>query len=215
MFSFRKTLIAAACAISALSAGPAAAAERLNIGTPVSKQIIANWDIDVRPDGQGLPEGHGSVAEGEEIYMEQCAHCHGEFGEGAGRYPELMGGYGTLTSPDPRKTVGSYWPYATTLYDYIRRAMPFGYAQSLSSDDVYALSAYILWMNDVIDEETVLDSNNLADVKMPNRNGFILPDPRPDVNSEACMSNCKTDVTVKSFARKIAVTPDVEKNQTN
>lgn len=215
MFNFRKALITAVCAGSVFVSLPVLAGERLGIGSPVSKDVIAGWDIDVRPDGHGLPAGQGSSLHGEEVYMEQCAHCHGEFGEGAGRYPELMGGYGTLTSPDPRKTVGSYWPYATTLYDYIHRAMPFGNAQSLSADDVYALSAYILFMNDIVDEEAVLDAKSLAAIKMPNRGGFILPDPRPDVHRKACMSDCKADVKIKSFARKVAVTPDVEKGQTN
>jgi len=193
----------------------ASAAERLGFGTPVDKPTIAGWDIDVRPDGVGLPTGSGSAIDGEVLYMDKCAACHGEFGEGAGRYPVLMGGYGTLTSQDPNKTVGSYWPYATTLYDYIRRAMPFGDAQTLSADELYAISAYVLYMNDIVAEDAVLDAKSLAAVKMPNRDGFILPDPRPDVHRSACMKDCKTEVKVKSFARKIAVTPDVKINEVN
>lgn len=199
------TVIMATAAVSA--------AERLGLGAPVDKATIAGWDIDVRPDGVGLPAGSGSAADGEPLYMDKCAACHGEFGEGAGRYPVLMGGYGTLKSQNPVKTVGSYWPYATTLYDYIRRAMPFGDAQSLSADELYAISAYVLSMNDIVAEDAVLDAKSLAAIEMPNHNGFILPDPRPDVHRTACMKDCKTEVKVKSFARKIAVTPDVKSNQ--
>jgi len=215
MSSCHKPLFILVLAAFWLTAAGAGAGERLAIGTPVSKAEIAGWDIDVRPDGVGLPAGQGSVEDGETLYMEKCAACHGEFGEGAGRYPVLMGGYGTLTSSDPKKTVGSYWPYATTLYDYIRRAMPFGDAQSLSDEETYAISAYVLWMNDLVGEDAVLDAKSLAAIKMPNRDGFILPDPRPDVHRDACMKDCKTEVKVKSFARKIAVTPDVESAGTN
>ena len=189
------------------------AGERLGIGSLVSKSVIAGWDIDARPDGHGLPKGSGTVEKGEEVYLEQCAACHGEFGEGAGRYPVLMGGYDTLTTADPQKTVGSYWPYATTLYDYIRRAMPYGNAQSLTTDEVYSVSAYVLFMNDILEEDATLDAQSLAAIKMPNRNGFVLPDPRPDVKKTACMKDCKTRIEVKSFARKVAVTPDVKKPQ--
>lgn len=204
-----------AVGIALLLPSMATAADRLNIGTPVSKETIAGWDIDVRPDGVGLPAGKGSAADGEELYLDQCAACHGEFGEGAGRYPILMGGFDTLKTTDPVKTVGSYWPYATTLYDYIRRAMPFGNAQTLSADEVYAISAYVLSMNDIVEEDAVLDAQSLAAIEMPNRHGFILPDPRPDVKRTACMENCKETPTVKSFARKIAVTPEVKKAEVN
>ena len=215
MSNFLKPLIAGALTLAVVLPGLAHSAEKLNIGSPVSKDVIAGWDIDVRPDGHGLPAGQGSVLDGEELYLEQCAACHGEFGEGAGRYPVLMGGYDTLTTSDPVKTVGSYWPYATTLYDYIRRAMPFGNAQTLSADEVYAISAYVLFMNDIVEEDAVLDAKSLAAIEMPNKNGFILPDPRPDVKRAACMNTCKDTPEVKSFARKIAVTPDVKKTETN
>lgn len=204
-----KSILSLSVAGLLMASLPALASDRLGIGTPVGPEIIAGWDIDVRPDGHGLPEGQGSVIDGEEIYMDQCAACHGEFGEGDGRYPVLMGGYDTLTSPDPQKTVGSYWPYATTLFDYIRRAMPFGAAQTLTPDELYAVSAYVLFMNDIIDEEATLDADSLAAIEMPNKDGFILPDPRPDVQRTACMKDCKDKPTVKSYARKIAVTPDI------
>jgi|TARA_B110000967_G_scaffold191708_1_gene217652 hypothetical protein len=109
--------------------------------------------------------------------------------------------------------VGSYWPYATTLYDYIRRAMPYGNAQSLTTDEVYSVSAYVLFMNDILEEDETLDALRLAAIKMPNRNGFILPDPRPDIKKTACMKDCKTGIEVKSLARKVAVTPDVKNPQ--
>jgi cytochrome c len=123
-------------------ASPVAATKHLGIGRQAKPEEIAGWDIDIRPDGHGLPPGKGTVKQGEEIYMQQCAACHGEFGESAGRWPILMGGAGTLASHDPVKTIGSYWPYASTVIDYIRRSMPFGDAQSLSNDQLYAVTAY-------------------------------------------------------------------------
>ena len=117
---------------------------------------IAGWDIDVRPDGQGAPPGQGSVKAGEQIYMDKCSACHGEFGESAGRWPQLAQGKGTLATNDPVKTVGSYYPYLSSVFDYIRRAMPFGDAQSLSNDELYAVTAYVLYLNDIVDDKFVL-----------------------------------------------------------
>lgn len=194
----------------ALLAGTAAAGERFGLGQPASAEQIAGWDIDVRgDDGLGLPPGRGTVARGEELYLEQCAACHGEFGEGAGRYPELMGGRGTLASDDPRKTVGSYWPYAPTLFDYLRRAMPMGAPQSLSDDDTYAITAYLLNINDLLPADAELDAAGLRAIRMPNRDGFIAADPRPDVPKEACMRDCKpAPARVSSdLARTLGVTP--------
>ena len=122
-----------------------AASKRLGIGREATPEEIAGWDIDIRPDGQGLPVGKGTVKQGEPLYMERCAACHGEFGESAGRWPILMGGAGTLASHDPVKSIGSYWPYASTVMDYIRRTMPFGNAQSLTNDELYAITAYVLY----------------------------------------------------------------------
>jgi cytochrome c len=215
MYNFRKNLFGIILVVLVLTSQATVAGEPLGIGNLVSKSEISGWDIDARPDGHGLPKGSGSVEKGEVIYMEQCAACHGEFGEGAGRFPVLMGGYDTLTSSDPNKTVGSYWPYATTLFDYIRRAMPYGNAQSLSTDEVYSVSAYVLFMNDILKEEATLNAKSLASIKMPNRNGFVLPDPRPDIKKAACMKDCKVEVIIKSFARKIAVTPKIKKDQSN
>ncbi|MFH1517471.1 MAG: c-type cytochrome, partial [Pseudomonadota bacterium] len=117
------------------------------LGRVAMADEIAAWDIDIRPDGTGLPEGKGTVAEGEPIFAENCAVCHGDFGEGAGRWPVLAGGQDTLLRDRPVKTIGSYWPYLSTVFDYVRRAMPFGDARSLSDDDVYALTAYLLYLN--------------------------------------------------------------------
>jgi cytochrome c len=111
-----------------------AQADRLNLGREATPAEVAAWDIDVRPDGQGLPEGSGDVATGEEVFAERCAFCHGDFGEGVDRWPVLAGGQDTLTEERPVKTIGSYWPYLSTVYDYIYRAMPFGEAQSLTPD---------------------------------------------------------------------------------
>lgn len=198
-----------------LAAGSASAGGDYGLGRPATTEEIAGWDIDVRPDGQGLPEGHGSALEGEEVYLERCAACHGEFGEGAGRYPVLMGGEDTLKSQDPVKTIGSYWPYATTLYDYIYRAMPFGEAQSLTPDEVYALTAYLLYMNDLVAEDDELDAGNLAAIEMPNRDRFV-DDTRPDTKlGEPCMIGCKESVEVLFRAKPLQVTPTGGEEQTD
>jgi len=166
-------------------------------GRAPTPEEVAGWDIDVRPDGQGLPEGSGSVADGEMLYEEKCAECHGSFGEGQGRWPMLAGGQGTLTHDRPEKTVGSYWPYASTLWDYVHRAMPFYAPQSLSDDEVYAIAAYVLYLNDIVDDEFVLSQDNLASIEMPNAAGFFSPDPRPDVRNEPCMKDCKDPASIK------------------
>ncbi len=158
-----------AALVLALTATPVLAG-KFNLGHEATTEQITGWDIDVRPDGTGLPEGSGSVAQGEEIFLEKCAACHGDFAEGVDRWPVLAGGIGSLKSDDPVKTIGSYWPYLSTGFDYIYRAMPYGDAQSLEADEVYALLAYIMFMNDVIkDEDFELSRSNFLDVKMPNR----------------------------------------------
>ena len=189
------------------------ATEKLGLGRPASVEEINGWDIDIRPDGKGLPVGSGDAVSGEAIFIEKCAACHGEFAEGAGRYPVLAGGTDSLNSDRPVKTVGSYWPYATTAFDYIRRAMPFGHAQSLSADEVYAITAYVLYSSDVIEDDFVLDQNTLPTVVMPNQDGFIK-DPRPDVpTGEPCMKHCLADVPIIiGKARQIDVTPEEEQD---
>jgi len=143
-----------------------------NLGQDVKPEEIAAWDISIPPDGAGLPPGSGIAAEGEAVYNAKCAGCHGVEGI-KGPADPLAGGIGTLASKKPIKTVGSYWPYATTLFDYIRRAMPFSAPQSLTNDEVYALSAYILCLNNIIDPEVQMDAKTLPQVKMPNRYGFV------------------------------------------
>jgi len=184
---------------------------KFNLGQIATKEEVAGWDIDVRPDGLGAPIGSGTALIGEEIYTEQCAACHGDFGEGADRWPALVGGEDSLASYDPEKTTGSYWPYASTIYDYIYRAMPYGVAQSLSYDETYEIVAYLLYMSDIIEEDFVLSNKNIGEIEMPNRDGFLLPDPRPDVintKGNPCMSNCQVSTKIIGRARDIDVTPE-------
>ena len=176
--------------VTEYNASPVHASGHFGFGKNASVEEVAGWDIDVRPDGMGLPPGSGTAEDGEMLYEDQCAICHGSFGEGVGRNPILAGGEGTLTEPRPEKTVGSFWPYASTLWDYIHRAMPFEKPESLSDDEVYAISAYVLYLNDLLDYDFELNQGNLASIEMPNRDGFFLDD-RPDVMNERCMSHCK------------------------
>ncbi|RLA45383.1 MAG: cytochrome C, partial [Gammaproteobacteria bacterium] len=143
-----------------------------------------------------LPEGSGSVEDGETLYEDKCAECHGTFGEGEGRYPVLAGGQGSLKDARPTKTVGSYWPYTSTLYDYIHRAMPFTQPESLSADETYAITAYVLYLNDLVEDDFVLSLDNLASVHLPNEGNFVA-DPRPDVANERCMENCRDPGEIK------------------
>ena len=170
MFS-PKQLFAGAVA-AALLVLPAYA---FDFGRPASSDEIKLWDIDAGPGGKGLPGGSGTVAHGKEVFAENCAACHGENGQG-GINDRLVGGQGTLGSDKPIKTVGSFWPYATTLFDYMHRAMPYQAPGSLSVDDYYALTAYVLSLNGILAPDGKLDKETLPKVKMPNRDGFI-PDP--------------------------------------
>jgi cytochrome c len=182
------------------------------IGHAATPEQIAGWDIDVRPDGTGAPTGHGSVKEGEKVYLDKCAACHGEFGESAGRWPQLAQGKGTLASSDPVKTVGSYYPYLSSVFDYIRRAMPFGDAQSLSNDELYAVTAYVLNLNDIVDEKFVLSKQTWGQVKMPNQGGFFDDDrdkaEKAFWNAKPCMSDCRPPVKITGHAAVLDVTPD-------
>ena len=146
--------------------------------TPTAEEI-ARWDIAVNREGDELPPGRGSAIEGQVVYSARCVTCHGATGDEGPEDP-LKGGKGSLAAARPMKTVGSYWPYATTLWDYINRAMPFDRPTSLSHDDVYAVVAYVLFINGIVDESTVLDADSLSAIRMPNRDGFV-PDPRPEV----------------------------------
>lgn len=167
---------------------PAYAQSHYGIGRAATQAEIAGWNIDIDRNGTNLPPGSGSVSHGREVFDQQCASCHGARGEG-GVGDRLAGGQGTLATPKPIKTVGSYWPYATTLFDYIRRAMPQNAPQSLSNDDVYAVAAYILNLNGLIPADATLDAGAVRAIKMPNRNMFT-EDPRPDVKNPACMTDC-------------------------
>lgn len=149
------------------------------IGRPATTAEIAGWNIDVGRDGSNLPNGSGSVSHGREVFAQQCASCHGENGEG-GIGDRLVGGQGTIGTARPIRTVGSFWPYAPTLFDYIRRAMPQNAPQSLSDEDVYAVSAYVLNLNGLVGADATLDAKSLAAIKMPNRDKFV-GDARPDV----------------------------------
>jgi mono/diheme cytochrome c family protein len=161
-------------ALAATGAFPAAclAGESYGLGRAATPQEIAGWDIDVGPDGAGLPPGHGDVAQGRIVYNDRCAACHGPKGEGKPMDP-LAGGFGTVFDKDGRRTVGSYWPYATTLFDFVRRAMPFDAPQSLTPDQVYAVSAYVLYLNGLVAEDATLDAKSLPKVEMPNRSHFV------------------------------------------
>ena len=179
--------LAAAVALTgslALAAGPA----NLSLGREATPAEIAGWNIDVFPDGKGLPPGKGTVAKGERVYQAQCLACHGAKLEG-GIGPALVGGQGSLATEKPMKTVGSYWPYASTLFDYVRRAMPFQAPQSLSNEDVYSVSGYILHVNGLMAANASVDAKSLVAVKMPNRDGFYV-DNRPDASNPRCMQHC-------------------------
>jgi cytochrome c len=195
---------------------PDFAPRRFGVGRPATEQEIAGWAIAVRPDGQGLPRGRGSVADGEQIYMAQCASCHGDFGESAGRWPMVAGGQGSIATPDPIKTVGSFWPYASTLFDYIRRTMPFGAAQSLTVDETYAVTAYVLYLNDIVtDQSFVLSHENFTTIRMPNERAFVLDDRETAEASfwrEPCMTNCAPrPAEITGRARVLDVTPETRR----
>lgn len=149
------------------------------LGRSATEAAIKAWDIDVSPTGEGLPPGRGTVQQGAGIYANKCAACHGASGI-EGPKDRLVGGQGSLATDHPIKTIGSYWPYATTLHDYINRAMPLDAPQSLKPDEVYAVVAWLLHQNGIIPSDMVIDAQTLPAVKMPNRDGFV-PDPRPDV----------------------------------
>jgi S-disulfanyl-L-cysteine oxidoreductase SoxD len=185
----RRLEVAAVSVVAFICATQAYAQSPYGIGRVARPAEIAGWNIDVGGDGGNLPPGSGSVIHGREVFAQQCAACHGAKGEG-GIGDRLVGGQGTLATEKPVRTVGSYWPYAPTLFDYIRRAMPQNAPESLSNDDVYAVSAYILNLNGLLPADSTLDAKTLASIKMPNRNKFV-GDRRPDVESPECMIRCE------------------------
>ena len=171
-------------ALAGILAAGSAFGQTYGWGQVATEQAIAAWNIDVDAQGRGLPAGQGSVAEGAKLYLEKCAACHGLQGEGKPA-DALVGGTGSLKTARPGKTIGSYWPYATTLFDFIRRAMPYTAPQSLQPSEVYALTAWLLHRNGVLPADAVLDAPRLAALKMPNQEGFVA-DTRPDTHNTAC-----------------------------
>ena len=174
----RASFVCCAILVLALAAPETGrAGETYGLGRPATSAEIAGWDIDVSPDGSGLPPGQGSALEGKAIFEGKCAFCHGTRGEGK-PMDQLVGAIGSMNDVKPRKTVGSFWPYATTLFDYVHRAMPFNAPQSLTSDEVYAVCAYILFLNKIIAEDAVLNAKTLPQIKMPYADHFVSAYPQ-------------------------------------
>ena len=202
MSSWAERALAAGALALALGA-PAASAVDYRLGRPISAAQIAPWDIDVKPDGTGLPRGKGSAAEGQRLYDERCATCHGTFGDDSS-YALLAGGIGTLNTSQPVRSVGSRLNYAPILWDYINRAMPFASPKSLQTDEVYALTAYVLSLNNIVPADAVLDQASLPQVRMPNRDGFTTVHGmgsvhgRPDTRNVECMHDCAVSVAITS-----------------
>jgi cytochrome c len=162
-------MVIAGCATPTITETP-------NLGRVATPAEVAGWDVSIPPDGTGLPPGRGTSAQGASVFEQKCQNCHGEKGAGQPN-DRLVGGRGTLASKTPVRTIGSYWPYATTVFDYVRRAMPYTQPHSLSDDEVYAVTAYLLYLNRIIAEADVMDAQSLPKVKMPNRDNFILAYP--------------------------------------
>lgn len=207
--------VPAASLIVALGVPAFADGHTHGLGREALPEEIAAWDLDIAPDGRNLPVGSGSVEDGEMIFSDNCAVCHGEFAEGAGNWPKLAGGDDSLADVDPLKTVGSYWPYLSTVYDYVRRSMPFGAAQTMTDDDTYAITAYILYSNYLVEDDFVLSNENFMDVEMPNAGGFIVDDRAETeynlfTSEAACYENCKETVEITKRAAVLDVTPEDE-----
>jgi cytochrome c len=182
MYKARSILIVSVFAVCGFTYGdtPGPAAPRYHLGRPATESDIAAAGISVGPDGRGLPPGGATARDGRPLYEASCAGCHGLHGEGTRTYPALAGGQNTLSSAHPVLTIGSYWPYATTVWDYINRAMPYQHPGTLTSQQVYALTAYLLYLNKIVGERKIVDQHTLPLIRMPNRNGFT-EDPRPEV----------------------------------
>ena len=174
--SMRELACAALVLVAAGCAAPARV-ETPNLGRPATAAEIAGWDISVGPDGVGLPAGSGTALKGAAVYEQKCQACHGAKGAGQPN-DRLAGGHGTLASKTPVRTIGSYWPYATTVFDYVRRSMPYTQPQSLSDDEVYAVTAYLLQLNGIIGEADEMNAQTLPKVTMPNRGNFVIVYPR-------------------------------------
>ncbi len=207
--------LAAGVVAGALAHGAAGAAEKkLGLGREALPEEIAAWDTDVQADGRGLPPGRGTVKQGEEIYLARCASCHGEFGQGAGRWPALAGGQGSLTADRPNKTIGSFWPQLAPLWDYTRRTMPWGNARSLSADETYAVVAFMLNLNDIVADDFELTDKNLITIRMPNAGGFFADDRETSEkkfwNRNPCMKDCRSAPKITGRAGDADVTPDAK-----
>ncbi|MCA3598502.1 MAG: cytochrome c [Methylobacterium sp.] len=206
-----KVLLGMALAV-ALGFTGFAQAGKTGLGRAALPAEIEAWDIDIRADGKGLPPGKGSVKDGETLFLERCAACHGEFAEGVGRWPVLAGGQGTMRNERPEKTVGSFWPDLSTAFDYIRRAMPYGNALSLTADETYAIVAFLLNMNNIVKDDFVLGRENFLSVMMPNAAAFYDDDreqaERHFWNRPPCMTNCKPDTKITGRAAVLDVTPE-------
>ena len=181
--STRKSLLIGTVALTLACVWAVGAADEggggYGLGRTATDEEIRAWNIDVSPTGEGLPPGQGTAKQGAQVFAAKCAMCHGPTGK-EGPKDRLVGGQGTLTTGKPIKTIGSYWPYATTLYDFINRAMPFTAPGSLNPGEIYSVIAWLLFQNGIVKEDAVIDARTLPQVQMPNQNGFI-PDPRPDV----------------------------------
>lgn len=166
----RRAIVAAmlTCGIATSASG-----DGPRLGRPLTPEEVAPLDIDVAPDGLGLPAGSATAVDGVDTYVQKCASCHGLRGQGAATGPALVGGLGSLGTKSPRQTVGSYWPYATIVFDYVRRAMPYDRPMNLTDDETYGVTAYILWLNGIVGRDQVMDANTLPAVRMPNREGFV------------------------------------------
>lgn len=178
--STRSRVAVAMCVVALAGCATPAAVVTETAGPGLGRQAtpaeVAAWDVSISPDGAGLPQGRGTPAQGSVVYAQKCQNCHGEKGAGQPN-DRLVGGQGTLASKTPVRTIGSYWPYATTLFDYVRRAMPYTQSHSLTDDEVYAVTAYLLHLNGIIAETSVMDAATLPKVRMPNRENFILAYP--------------------------------------
>ena len=189
-FATALALMAAACASTPpVAKGPGA--PDIGFGHPITEADLAAWNIDIRTsDGRGLPSGRGSVADGKAVYEAKCMGCHGAEAKGGSVYGPMVGGIGSFTTDRRVLTPGSVYPYAPILFDYIRRTMPMDRPQTLTADEIYAVSAYILNLNGLVPADAVMDAESMPSVQMPNRDGFVLDD-RPDTRAVRCMQNCR------------------------
>ena len=185
---FNFCLALTVCSLAACAAAFAQTQSYSNVGRTPTKEEMQAWNQSIGPDGKELPLGSGTAKEGEKVFSEKCAVCHGPAGEGSQLAPRLVGGRAPLNTPTPSRTLANYWPFATTIWDYINRAMPPKQQGSLSASDVYALTAFILYRNEIIPETQVVDAASLPKVKMPNRDDFIPHDLKDihDLRARGC-----------------------------